>query len=899
MPRTLLASICVLVKKLKDCCLLLAFLLISTNYSYGYDSLKMALSLHQSSQFQKALPIFFDLSEKFKVKRNISDYALCQLKIADIIRNYGGVNTAIELLTTNEEVMEVGLKESTLTLAYNYIAKAEALYTAQRLTEFKECILKSISVKKQIKVPKKYLVEDYLHLARYYKELPNQNDSCYYWAQKSLRLAKSNKSFSIYILPRIYNLLGYYYHPPSNAYFKNRKDSLMRHYALSRKYYDSAMAAFKRQSVPDQLMEARIYHNLGNSFSNEAGVDDKMELLHLAINYYRRSERVYESLGSPSDLALKNWVIGKAFERLKLYDSAINQFQKGISRLMPELQNWSVNELPPLQPTLNDSRFITLVTIKANNLLNKYRQNQDDKYLLLAFQHYEYVLRFNHYLLSKSIHEQEATHWNYLYGSNAYQSLVITAYELFKKTNSKSYLVKSYGLLASAKYAWLNKNDIEPVLSNSISSSILKEELKLVKHNIKKSIPDLSETKLNSILPDIPDASIIVPLGEISLLSQVLDTVTVKGLQHQLSKEKEVLIDFYVWNQDLYSIIISGGDFKIIKQRIPKNYASTIWKHKRNLLTSTPIEYARIANTIYLETLDSVLQIMPKEISSLIICPDAILQGIPWDALVVDTANIKSYRELNYLLNRFTIRTVLTPRHLVIRNQKTDGFLGVAPDFINSRKFSSIPFSTNLVKTKASEHHVNFSTTLPMDTFNVNIFHIASHVVNDSLQPYRSAIYFNDTDNVTIADLSNSKIRPTLAILNGCQTGNGTYYQSEGTISFARAFYRMGAESVLMTLWSVDDKSTADILGAFYKEMENGNRLDESLNLAKKKFIKNASTDELANPYYWAGLQLSGKAEPLYETDYSWIFLTSISCVAFFFFATYSLKRKWTKRLAE
>ena len=337
---------------------------------------------------------------------------------------------------------------------------------------------------------------------------------------------------------------------------------------------------------------------------------------------------------------------------------------------------------------------------------------------------------------------------------------------------------------------------------------------------------------------------------------------------------------------------MTGKDFDVLRQKTPKNFSSTIWKQKGNLLGNKPNEYARIANTIYLETLDSVLNSVPKEIIRLIICPDASLQGIPWNALVVDTANTKSYKELNYLFNRFTIRTVLTPRHLVVKNRKTDGFLGVAPDFISSKKFSSIPFSTNLVKTKANEHDGKFLSSLPMDTLNVNVFHIASHVVNDSLRPYRSAIYFNDTDSITICDLSNSKVQPTLVILNGCQTGSGTYYQSEGTISFARAFYRIGAESVLMTLWSVDDKTTADILEVFYNEMENGNHLDASLRVAKVEFIKNAPTDELANPYYWAGLQLSGKAEPIYRARYFWMFLPGISGSVFFIVAILYYKRK-------
>jgi CHAT domain-containing protein len=892
MTFTSLVFSCGLVHKRKDYFLLFALLLFGINYSYGYDSLKMALSFHQSSQFQKALPIFIDLSEKFKAKRNIEDYALCQLKIADIIRNYGGVNTAIELFTTNENAMELGLERPTLTLAYNYIAKAEALYIALRFTEFKEAILKSISIKKQIKAPEKYLAEDYLHLSRYYKELPNQNDSCYYWAQKSLRLAKSDKAFSIYLLPRIYNVLGYYYHPASNAYFINKRDSLMRHYSLSRRYYDSAMTAFKKQPLPDQLMKGKIYHNLGNSYSNEAGVNNKMVLIHYSIRYYKKSLNAIEKLGSPSDLTQKDWVLGRAYERLKLYDSAILQFQKGISRLIPDYNTHDLRLLPPLQPTLNDARFISLVVNKANNFYNKYRAHQDVKDLLSAFLHFEFLLKFNHYLLSQSIYEQETTHWNYLYGSNTYQLLVISAYELFQKTNNKSYLIKSYGLLASAKYAWLNRNDIEPALGKSISASVLKEEIKLVKSNIQTSIPDLTNDKLNSILPVIPSTSVIAALAEINVTSQILDSITVKGLQSELRKENEVLIDFYVWGQDLYSIIISGKDFNIMKQTTSNNFSSAIWRQRKNLLINKPNEYARISNIIYLETLDSVLNIVPKEISRLIICPDASLQGIPWDALVVDTANTKSYKELNYLLNRFTIRTVLTPRHLVIKNRKTDGFLGIAPDFINSKKFSAIPFSTALVKTKANEHDGKFSSVLPIDTLNVSVFHIASHVVNDSLLPYRSAIYFGDRDSITISELSNLTVHPNLAILNGCQTGSGTYYQSEGTISFARAFYRMGAQSVLMTLWSVDDRTTADILNFFYKEMENGNRLDGSLNRAKKEFIKNAPSDELANPYYWAGLQLSGKADVIYETGYFWMFLSGIGGAAFFIAALLYYKSK-------
>lgn len=869
-------------------------LILSTGFHYAnaYDSLRIALDYYQSSQYQKALPIFIDLSIKYKGKSDIPNYALCQLKIADIIRNFGGANVALELLTDNEKLMSISFEKPTILLAQNHLAKGEAFYINSKLSEFKKSISKSIEVKKRIQLPEKYLAEDYLHLARYYKEVAGQNDSCYYWAMKSLKLAKADRSLSAYLLPRIYNLIGYYFHPASFGEFLNQRDLFYERLKISRRFYDSAFQSIDHQSIKDELMLGRIYQNLGNSYNNQYQADSKRETMSMAMNFYKKSTRISEQFGSPSDLSMKDWVIGKGYERLYLNDSAILQFQKGISRLIPGFNERDIKTLPPLQPTLNDARFISLVTIKANNFYLKFTKTQNTTDLLSAYQHYEYLIKFNHYLISKKLEEQDVIQWSYLYGSNAYQRLIVSAYELFQVTGDKSYLTKSYGLLTSAKYAWLNKNDLSPRVENSIKESVLNEEIKLVRNNILSKIPTLSEAKLSYILPATTKNIASYSLSQITLVNQVLGTLSIESMQHQLGKENGVLLDFYIWNKYLYKVIISDDVFDVIKQKLPNDFNSRVWKMRKGLLSNRPIEYAQLANSIYKETLDSVLLKIPKKLDHLIICPDDNLQGIPWDALVVDTLSVKTFKGLNYLINRFAVRTVLTPRHLLSRQQKADGFYGVASDFTNSKRFSSIPFSTSLVRKMASEYNGTVSNMLLEDSLHVGVFHIASHVVNDSLRPYRSTIYFNDLDSVTIDDLSKSLIHPRLAILNGCQTGNGTYYQSEGTISFARAFYRMGAESVLMTLWSVDDKTTADLLESFYKQMEDASPLDISLREAKVYFIKNALSDELANPYYWAGLQLSGKAEPIYETDYSWIIFTVVSFITLSFFAVYSVKKK-------
>jgi CHAT domain-containing protein len=169
-----------------------------------------------------------------------------------------------------------------------------------------------------------------------------------------------------------------------------------------------------------------------------------------------------------------------------------------------------------------------------------------------------------------------------------------------------------------------------------------------------------------------------------------------------------------------------------------------------------------------------------------------------------------------------------------------------------------------LVSAKAEKYRGQFFQTLPTEKVNTSILHIATHIKVDSLHPLNSVMFMDEGDSLTMEALSSFTLKPRLAILNGCSAGIGTTIYTEGAISFARTFYRLGAESVLMTLWNVDDNATANILEKFYEQLDDGEDLASSLHNAKLEFINNQEIDELANPYYWAGLQLSGKTSALF-----------------------------------
>jgi CHAT domain-containing protein len=71
-----------------------------------------------------------------------------------------------------------------------------------------------------------------------------------------------------------------------------------------------------------------------------------------------------------------------------------------------------------------------------------------------------------------------------------------------------------------------------------------------------------------------------------------------------------------------------------------------------------------------------------------------------------------------------------------------------------------------------------------------------------------------------------------------------------------------GAESTIISLWNVNDKSTATIMTAFYKYLRSGMKKDTALRQSKLDYIKNASARN-THPYFWAAFIPAGNMLPL------------------------------------
>ena len=93
-----------------------------------------------------------------------------------------------------------------------------------------------------------------------------------------------------------------------------------------------------------------------------------------------------------------------------------------------------------------------------------------------------------------------------------------------------------------------------------------------------------------------------------------------------------------------------------------------------------------------------------------------------------------------------------------------------------------------------------------------------------------------------------------LVVLSACQTGLGDVKANEGVYGLQRAFKLAGAETIIMSLWEVDDSATSIMMSAFYEKYLEGHSKSEAFKYAVD-YVRDYKKDgkQWNSPYYWAG----------------------------------------------
>lgn len=149
---------------------------------------------------------------------------------------------------------------------------------------------------------------------------------------------------------------------------------------------------------------------------------------------------------------------------------------------------------------------------------------------------------------------------------------------------------------------------------------------------------------------------------------------------------------------------------------------------------------------------------------------------------------------------------------------------------------ASLPGSTVLLGTAASEQALD-SLAESGELRRFRTIHLATHALTDDERPERSALVLSRAnlpdplaaamagrkvyDGLLTAGaiLRDWKLDADLVTLSGCETGIGRPVGGEGYIGLAHALLQVGARSVVVSLWKVNDRATALLMGRFYQNL--------------------------------------------------------------------------------
>ena len=153
-----------------------------------------------------------------------------------------------------------------------------------------------------------------------------------------------------------------------------------------------------------------------------------------------------------------------------------------------------------------------------------------------------------------------------------------------------------------------------------------------------------------------------------------------------------------------------------------------------------------------------------------------------------------------------------------------------------------------------------------------DVVHFAAHGYFNPVNPLFSALVLapdeeNEDDGILeLHEVSGLKVNAHLVGLSACQSGVGKIENGDELVSLSRAFLYAGTNSILSTLWRVDDVSTALLMKHFYRRYA-GRVRDEGLEgdetVSKAASLREAQLQVMRDgrhyhPVYWGAITLTG-----------------------------------------
>lgn len=381
--------------------------------------------------------------------------------------------------------------------------------------------------------------------------------------------------------------------------------------------------------------------------------------------------------------------------------------------------------------------------------------------------------------------------------------------------------------------------------------------------------------KRDDLMSAIYETEISLGPSKLAAVS-IVHPVSLPQLQRVLSQD-QLLIEYVLANPTSYALAITRSG--IHAYPLPSRAAIEADATKYRTEIHAKLTDPTLAQTLFRELLAPIQDYTEK--MDLVIVPDGQLHLLPFSALVNKDA---------YVLSSHTVDVVPSSTAFAILNKQSEEkekpempYIGVAAWTQNSdsrnpilraisgperSEFVPLPHSETEVETIA--HDLPSPNTIllgasatetrfkELSTESTDVIHLALHGYADIDYPDRSALIFAPEGNgpddglLQAREIRELHIKAKLVTLSACDTGVGPVGEAD-VANVVNAFIEAGADSVVSTLWDLEDESTEHLMTLFYSRLALHHRKVDALRSAQLDILNQG-----LSPYFWAGVQIVG-----------------------------------------
>ena len=641
-------------------------------------------------------------------------------------------------------------------------------------------------------------------------------------------------------------------------------------------------------------------------------------------NAYVLAKSEFSNIEKHPSFALSKAKMASVFQKQANFSKSLEFYQEALCLISDGFGSNDIATNPETEQMIIKQDGLEILVGKADALFAFYKKEANPKHLTLANECY--LLAVN---IIKAIRKEflaEGSKHNL--ASKAlpiYEKAIEAALLMFQKTNDHHYLEQAFAIAENNKAVLLFESiraDIAKGFAGIPDSLIEKEydlnaELNFYEKQIKEEQQKNAEADQNKI--KLWENKLFGFRQEYQELTTLLEkkypnyydlkyqdqTGGITEIRKNIPDHKTALVEYMIGQEKSYVFFLTKNDLKVYEIKETENLAERVSQLRR--LTFTPpdsekfgeeyIELTTLSHALYSQLLEEGLANLPEKINRLMIVPDDLLCYLPFEILLQKKPKQNkpdySAKSLSYLMEDYYIgyqysASLMAAEKAGEKPQADLGnFIGFAPAFEGSYASQRTCSTDILYSLQCNEQEVTtISEMMAGKTFvaahagldyffehapNFRILHLATHACVDDSDFALSKIYLSDGD-LSQYDLNNLKLNAELTVLSACNTAMGRLLKGEGMMSLTRSFMLAGSNSVLTSLWSVDDCATSDIMIEYYKYLKKGRSKDEALAKAKLNYLEKADRNN-RHPYYWGAFVQFGDSSAIDSASRSYWYL--------------------------